>query len=108
MYLDGIIIDSFRTQATHDMFEIIQICAQKGCDLLAAHVKTSANAEHEAQIDIMDWTWRVTLDIIGLVAFDHDYGCGESEDAKALQSTWQICVDASLEKAAFIVSIMKF
>lgn len=90
------------------MFEVIQTCAQRGCERLAAHVKASANAEHEAKIDIMDWTWRVTLDIIGLVAFDHDYGSGESEDAKALQRTWQTCVDASLEKAAFIVSIMSF
>ena len=90
------------------MFEVIQNCAQIGCERLAAHVMASADVTREARIDIMDWTWRITLDIIGQVAFDHDYQSGESADAKALQQTWRKCVDASLEKAAFIVSATIF
>lgn len=93
-----------RAQATQDMFKVVQACAHTGSDRLAAHVTATAGAEHESKIDITDWTWRVTLDIIGRVAFDHDFGCGESEDAKILQSTWRTFVNASLQKAGFIVS----
>lgn len=80
------------------MYEVIHACAQTGSERLAAHVNATSDAKHEAKIDIMDWTWRVTLDIIAHVGFSYDFGCGESENAKALQRTWRTHVDETLRK----------
>ncbi|KAF8601606.1 cytochrome P450 [Ceratobasidium sp. AG-I] len=92
----------FSTQATHNMFEVINACAQTGSERLAAYINATVDTKHEATVDIMDWTWRVTLDIIGRVGFNHDFGCGESENAKAFQHTWKTHVDTTLQKAGFI------
>lgn len=86
------------------MFEVVRACAHTGAERLAAHVAATAEAKHEARLDIMDWTGRATLDIIGHVAFDHDFGSGESEDAKAIQRSWKNQIDEGLQKMGFVVS----
>lgn len=93
-----------RTQATHDMFEVIHTCAHTCAERLVAHVNATASSTHEAQLDIMDWTWRVAQDIIGRVAFDHDFGCGETENARVIHQTWMNHVNAGFHWTGALVS----
>lgn len=88
------------------MFDVINASAHTGSDCLAAYVNTAGDDAHEVRLNIMDWTWRVALDIIGRVAFNHDFQCGESEDAKALHRSWVDQANAGLEKMGFIVSLV--
>ncbi|KAF8598677.1 cytochrome P450 [Ceratobasidium sp. AG-I] len=96
----------FTVQATHDMFEVINVCAHTGAERLAAHVNANTEAKHGIKLNIMDWTWRVALDIIGRVGFDHDFGCGESENAKVIHRTWVDQVNAGFDRMGAIVSLV--
>lgn len=86
------------------MFEVIHACVNTGADRLEAYVNTAAGNTHEARLDIMDWTWRVSLDIIGRVAFDHDFECGDSENAKEIHHSWMDQVNAGFHRMGVIVS----
>lgn len=79
-------------------------CAHVASDRLALHIKKTTNHKNGSKLDITDWTWRATLDVIGRAAFDHDFECGESEAAKAIQRSWTQQVNAGLQKIGFIVS----
>lgn len=87
------------------MFEAVNACAHTVAERLAAHVDTKSDATHEARLDIMEWTWRISLDIIGRVAFDYDFGCGESEDAKVLHRAWVDQTNAGMDRMGIIVSL---
>ena len=86
------------------MFEVINVCSRTASDRLASHVAAISNNHELATLDITDWTCRATLDVIGRVAFGHDFECGESEDAKAIQRSWKQQVNAGLRKIGFIVN----
>ena len=88
------------------MFEAVNACAHTGAERLATYVSAISDSTHGTRLDIMDWTWRVALDIIGRVAFDHDLGCGESEDARMLRRTWMIQVNAGFDRMAAVVSVV--
>ncbi|KAF8598678.1 cytochrome P450 [Ceratobasidium sp. AG-I] len=92
----------FTTQATHDMFEAIHACAHTGAERLASYINASADTTGGAKLDIMDWTWRVSLDIIGRVAFDHDFGCGESESARVIRQSWMDQINAGFHRMGVI------
>lgn len=94
-----------RAQATSEMFEVIHTCSRIASDRLATYIKTTGNGKNSTRLDITDWTWRPTLDVIGRAAFDHDFECGESEDAKAIQLSWKHQVNAGLQKIGFVVSV---
>ncbi|KAF8598681.1 cytochrome P450 [Ceratobasidium sp. AG-I] len=92
----------FTTQATHDTFEVIHACAHTGAERLAAYVSTTSDATRGARLDIMDWTWRVALDIIGRVAFGYDFGCGESENAREIHQSWVDQVNAGFHRMGVV------
>ena len=89
------------------MFEVVNECAHTVAERLQNYVDATADAKNGARLNIMDWTWRVSLDTIGRVAFDHDFGCGESEDAKALHRTWIDQTNASMDRTGIIVSFVE-
>ena len=86
------------------MFEAVNACVHTGAEHLAAHVNATTEAAHGTRLNIMDWTWRVALDIIGRVAFDHDFGCGESENARIIHQSWMAQVNAGFHRMGVIVS----
>ncbi|KAF8598679.1 cytochrome P450 [Ceratobasidium sp. AG-I] len=92
----------FTTKETRNMFEVVNTCAHAVTESLATYVSANADTTRGVRLNIMDWTWRVSLDIIGRVAFDHDFGCGESEDAKSLHRTWMDQTNASMDKTGII------
>lgn len=90
------------------MFEVIHACAHTCAERLAAHISATAGGDHAARTDIMEWTWRVALDIIGRVAFDYDFECGESENAKVIHQSWMDQVNAGFHRMGVVVSFPCF
>lgn len=86
------------------MFEVMNTCARIASDRLALHIKKTADNSNASTLDITDWTWRITLDVIGRAAFDYDFDCGESNAAKSIQRSWTQQVNAGLQKIGFVVS----
>ncbi|KZV92113.1 cytochrome P450 [Exidia glandulosa HHB12029] len=66
---------------------------------LSEHVQTHDRA---VTINLLDWTWRVTLDIIGRVGFNHDFGCGESPEAKDIARSWKETISLGMDIAGLI------
>ncbi|CAE6461645.1 unnamed protein product [Rhizoctonia solani] len=93
----------FTTQATRDMFDMINLCARIGAEHLAAEVtRTSSNPKQGAKINLCNFTSHVTLDIIGRFAFDHDFECGKSEASQKIANSWKAQVDLGFQKAGLI------
>ncbi|KZV98142.1 cytochrome P450 [Exidia glandulosa HHB12029] len=59
-----------------------------------------------ATINLLDWTWKVTLDIIGQVGFSHDFRCGESEDGKAIAKAWHDQVNMAMNFGGFVAPLL--
>ncbi|KAG9099767.1 hypothetical protein FRC06_004866, partial [Ceratobasidium sp. 370] len=86
-----------RTQATRDMFSVIEACAQTVADRLVAEINNGTTV-----VNVPEWTGRATLDVIGRFAFDYDFECGENEVAKTIQRSWKVQVDLAMQRAGFI------
>ncbi|KAF8598684.1 cytochrome P450 [Ceratobasidium sp. AG-I] len=84
------------------MFDAIHACVHTGAESLAAYVATTPNTTRGIKLDIMDWTWRVALDIVGRVAFDHDFECGKSENARVIHQSWMDQVNAGFHRMGVI------
>lgn len=58
-------------------------------DKLREHLAATSTAKTgEATVNMLNWCGRATLDIIGSVGFGHDFECGESPEAKAINGSW--------------------
>ena len=86
------------------MFEVIHACAHTGAERLAAHIDVATEDGRGTRLDIMDWTWRIALDIIGRVAFDYDFGSGESENAREIHQSWMDQINSGFDRMGIIVS----
>ncbi|KAG8763655.1 hypothetical protein FRC11_014632 [Ceratobasidium sp. 423] len=96
----------FTTQATRDMFDMINLCARIGSEHLAAEVaQRGSDLKSGAKINLCELTPHITLDIIGRFAFDHDFECGKSEASQKIASSWKAQVDLGFQKAGLIASV---
>ena len=59
-----------------------------------------------AVIDLTYWMAAVTLDVIGRVGFKHDFGLGESEEAKLIIQGWHEQASAGLQPAGFLALVV--
>ncbi|KAG9081418.1 hypothetical protein FS749_007679, partial [Ceratobasidium sp. UAMH 11750] len=87
----------FTTQATRDMFSVIEACAHTVAERLTAEINHGTTV-----INVPEWTGRATLDVIGRFAFDYDFECGENDVAKTIQRSWKVQVDLAMQRAGFI------
>ncbi|EUC54580.1 cytochrome P450 family protein [Rhizoctonia solani AG-3 Rhs1AP] len=93
----------FSTQATRDMFDMINLCARVGSEHLATEVaRSGSNPKQGAKVNLCNLTSHITLDIIGRFAFDHDFECGKSEASQKIANSWKAQVDLGLQKAGLI------
>ena len=59
------------------------------------------------QVNIVDYTARATMDIIGRVAFGHDFNAvGDAPDAKKIAKLWRAQNEMSCEHSAFIAMLV--
>ena len=79
------------------------------CSALQARIENEVHASGNSslQVNILDYTARATLDIIGRVAFGHDFNAvGEAPDAIKIINTIRTHSDMSCEHAAFTAMLV--
>lgn len=85
------------------MFEGMKFCTDRMVTAFLAHVNSHGG---DTIVQIRDWTSRATLDIIGRVAFGHDFGCGESAEAKQICRVWIEMVDGGMTMGGRIAPLI--
>ncbi|KAJ4480253.1 cytochrome P450 [Lentinula aciculospora] len=78
---------AFTSSAVKAMSDDIFVCVDKMSHKLRATVNSTTN-EKDTIVDIAPLLSACTLDIIGRVAFGHDFGGGESPEAKEIAAAW--------------------
>lgn len=66
----------------------------------------STEKSGEATVNVLEWTGRATMDIIGIVGFGHDFQCGESPEAKAIHHIWSNIVSIGMELPGFVAPLV--
>ncbi|KAG8952767.1 hypothetical protein FRC04_003690 [Tulasnella sp. 424] len=96
----------FTNENVKHMDQEIHQAADKLADSLREHVQSVAEKDSGAEVNILDWSGRATLDIIGNVGFGHDFGCGMSEEAKAIQRSWRELVGMGMQFPGFVAPLV--
>ncbi|KAG8952769.1 hypothetical protein FRC04_003692 [Tulasnella sp. 424] len=81
----------FTNENVKNMDEEVHNAADKLVDVLREHIQSERVTEKDGgvRVNILEWSCRATLDIIGNVGFGYDFQCGRSEEAKAIQRSWR-------------------
>lgn len=73
---------------------------------LTAHITTETRTDYQGRpsviIDLTYWMAVVTLEVIGRVGFNHDFGLGDSNEAKLIIQGWHEQASAGLQPSGFI------
>lgn len=67
---------------------------------LRDHLSTTSSGE--ATVDMLEWIGHATLDVIGLVAFGHDFQCGDSTEAQAISASLDRAGSTGMELSGFV------
>ena len=79
------------------------------CSTLQTRIENEIHASGKSslQVNILDYTARATLDIIGRVAFGHDFNAvGDAPDAIKIINSFRTQTDMSYEHSAFIALLV--
>ncbi|THV07404.1 cytochrome P450 [Dendrothele bispora CBS 962.96] len=77
---------AFTINAVKGMADDIFECADKLAGRLRARVSQGGNIQ--SVLNIVPYTSSCTLDMVGRIAFGHDFGAGESVEAKEIGASW--------------------
>ncbi|KAI0665798.1 cytochrome P450 [Trametes maxima] len=94
-----IIAPAFSSEAVKGMADDIFECSEKLESRLTNHVLSAGGA---ATVNITEYASTCTLDIIGRVAFGHDFKAGQSAEAKEIHASWEGHVNAGLGFSGFV------
>lgn len=77
-------------------------------DKLRDYVATVSRAKSgDVTVNMVDWCGRATLDIIGSVGFGHDFQCGESPEAIAINASWAKIIALGMTfEAGFVAPLL--
>ncbi|PBK80614.1 cytochrome P450 [Armillaria gallica] len=98
-----LIAPAFTLGAVKGMSDDVVECTQKFVERVANHVGSQG---YETTMDIAPFVSACTLDIIGRIAFGHDFGCGESKEARDIAESWHKDVLLGRTMAGFLAPIM--
>ena len=76
---------------------------------LQTHIANELHASGESpiEVNILDYTSRATMDVIGRVAFGHDFNAiGDSPDAVEIARRWRAQNEMACEHSAFIAMLV--
>jgi len=76
---------------------------------LTAHItqtRTDGQGHPSAVIDLTYWMAVVSLEVIGRVGFKHDFGLGDSEEARLIIQSWHDQVSAGLQPSGFVALVV--
>ncbi|KAK0184560.1 cytochrome P450 [Armillaria mellea] len=76
------------TRVTNDLIEFVQ------------------NAGQKAEVNILDWTGKATLNIVGRVAFLHDFKAGNSKEAQDILNARKKGVSAVVKYVGFLTLML--
>ncbi|KAG8897481.1 hypothetical protein FRB99_008122 [Tulasnella sp. 403] len=112
----------FTHEAVRRMDEEVHTAAEKLVNLMQEYIhshtpsaKDPANGHANGgtkptsagvRLNILEWNCRATLDIIGTVGFGHDFQCGESPEARAIQASWAKLVSMGLDFSGFVAPLV--
>ncbi|KAL0959634.1 hypothetical protein HGRIS_011336 [Hohenbuehelia grisea] len=106
---------AFSQDAVKQMASDIYECAEKLETKLTNHVLSHSGDEGGLTINIVDWTSPCTLDIIGRVAFGHDFraiatatagGASDGSDAALIRASWDKHVNMLLSPISFAIPLV--
>ncbi|KAG8976148.1 hypothetical protein FRB90_009268, partial [Tulasnella sp. 427] len=78
----------FTAEQVRSMEEDIKGCSDRMIAKLRDHISSLPSSVHQPVIDVLPWTSRATLDVIGVVGFGYDFQCGDSPYARIISETW--------------------
>lgn len=58
-----------------------------------------------ATTNIISWTSRATLDVLGSIGFGYDFQCGESPEAILIQKTWAQMISTGMQLPGFVAML---
>ncbi len=94
----------FTNENVKTMSDQIYGASDKLVDALRNQIHDSP--EPSKPINILDWTSRATLDIIGAVGFGYDFKSGQSDEAKAIASEWKQIVNTGIAFPGFVAPLV--
>lgn len=98
-----LIAPAFTLGAVKGMSDDVVECTQRFVERVTKHVGSQG---YETTMDIAPFVSACTLDIIGRIAFGHDFGCGESKEARDIAESWHKDVLLGRTMAGFLAPIM--
>ncbi|KDQ08460.1 hypothetical protein BOTBODRAFT_37899 [Botryobasidium botryosum FD-172 SS1] len=93
----------FTAEQTRLMYESVKVCTDDMVLAFTSHINSHGG---DTVVQIRDWTNRATLDIIGRVAFGHDFGCGETVEAKRITNSMAEMVALGMTRMGKIAPII--
>ncbi|KZT71850.1 cytochrome P450 [Daedalea quercina L-15889] len=98
-----VLAPAFSPEAIKGMADDISECSEKLESRLTNQVFAHGGA---ATVNIVEQTSTCTLDIIGRVAFGHDFKAGQSTEAKQIRASWDFHVNSGITFGAFIAMLV--
>lgn len=98
-----ILAPAFSTESLKGMSDDIWECSEK---LESRLVNRVLSADGESTVNIVQETSSCTLDIIGRVAFGHDFQSGQSTEAKEIGGAWTNHVNMGLSFGGFLAPLL--
>ncbi|TFY67129.1 hypothetical protein EVJ58_g1823 [Rhodofomes roseus] len=98
-----VLAPAFSPEAIKGMADDISECSEKLESRLTNQVLAHGGA---ATVNIVEQTSTCTLDIIGRVAFGHDFKSGQSTEARQIRASWEGHVNSGLTFGAFIAMLV--
>ncbi|KAH9941758.1 cytochrome P450 [Epithele typhae] len=98
-----ILAPAFSPEAIKGMADDISECSEKLESRLTNHVLSAGGS---VTVNILEYVSTATLDIIGRVAFGHDFKAGQSAEAKAIRASWEGHVNTGLGFEGFVAMLV--
>ncbi|KAH9919840.1 cytochrome P450 [Fomitopsis serialis] len=98
-----VLAPAFAPEAIKGMADDISECSEKLESRLTNQILVHGGA---ATVNIVEHTSTCTLDIIGRVAFGHDFHAGRSTEAQQIRASWESHVNSGITFGAFIAMLV--
>lgn len=69
--------------------ETVHTYVDRWLKVLHSRVQAASGKDGETQVEMARWLSTVALDIIGMITFSFDFGCGESEESQVILDTME-------------------
>ncbi|KAG8920224.1 hypothetical protein FRC02_001101 [Tulasnella sp. 418] len=102
----SVLASVFTAEAVRSSDEEIRSATDKLTASLQSHVHHSLTSVNSTvRVNILEWTSKATLDIIGSIGFGYDFQCGETPEAQAIFSSWKKTVELGLGTPGLIAQM---